>query len=302
MRVLVSGATGFIGTALCSSLVGDGHQVIALSRNAESARSKLPGVSEIHTWKDVISPPPSVAVEGADAVVNLLGESIRGLWTSSRKKALYDSRIKSTKSIVKAMAGLPSRPKVLISASAVGYYGDRGDEVITEACPPGSGFLSELCVDWESAAMKASDHGTRVVTLRIPPVLGADGGMLPALLPVAKLGLFGRLGSGAQWWPWAHIEDITGIARFALANELEGPFNAVSPNPVCQKNFAQTLGRLLNRPSFIRVPASLLGLAGEMADEVLGSRRVLPKRAMEAGYVHSYADLLTALSQILGKL
>ncbi len=302
MRVLVSGATGFIGSALCNSLIGDSHQVVALSRDAESARSKLPGVSEIHTWTDVASQPPTAAVEGADAVVNFLGENIRGLWTSSKKKALYDSRIKATKSIVKAIAGLSSRPKVLISASAVGYYGDRGDEVITETSPPGSGFLSGLCVDWESAAMKASGGATRVVTLRIPPVLGTDGGMLPALLPVAKLGLFGRLGSGAQWWPWAHIEDITGIVRFALANELEGSLNAVSPNPVRQKDFARTLGRLLNRPSFLRVPSPFLGLAGEMADEALGSRRVLPKRAMEAGYVHSYADLLTALSHLLGKL
>jgi uncharacterized protein (TIGR01777 family) len=194
-----------------------------------------------------------------------------------------------------------SSPKVLISASAVGYYGDRGESEITERTGPGTDFLSDLCVQWEKEAIRASKLGIRVVTLRIGLVLGLEGGMLPALLPAAKLGLFGRLGSGKQWWPWIHADDVVGLARFALANEVHGPINATAPNPVRQKDFARTLGRALGRPAFMMVPGFLLALAGGISNETLKSQRAVPRASLTAGYSFAYGDLATALLRELGR-
>jgi uncharacterized protein (TIGR01777 family) len=300
VRVLVTGATGFLGRKICASLAGDGHRTVALSRNAGAARAKLPEAGELLSWDPISSPPPAESVEGTDAVVNLVGESVVGLWTASKKRSLRESRIKSTRNLVRAIENTPSPPKVLISASAVGYYGDRGENEITEQCGPGADFLSDLCLDWEREAHRAAEFGARVVSLRIGLVLGREGGMLPALLPAAKLGLFGRLGSGKQWWPWVHADDIVGLVRFALANKIEGPLNATAPNPIRQKDFARTLGRLLGRPSFLPVPSFVLLLAGGLSGETLRSQRVMPKVALNAGYEFRHADLVTALSQLVG--
>ncbi len=302
MRVLVTGATGFIGRRLCRSLIADGHHLAALSRNAQSAKAKLPEVGEILTWDPGIAAAPVESLEAADAVINLAGESISGLWTKAKKKAIYDSRILTTRRLVAAIGRTSRKPKVLISASAVGIYGDRGDAAITESSPPGSGFMTDLCAAWEEEAARASNDGLRVVLLRTGLVLGGDGGMLRSLLPLANLGLFGRLGSGKQWWPWVHIEDVVTMMRFALANEIGGPLNATSPNPVRQKDFASALGRLIGRPSFVMVPGFLLSFAGDLSREVLDSRRILPQKAAHAGYKHRYSDLLTALSEALGRI
>ncbi len=302
MRVLMTGATGFLGRNMCRSLIGDGHEVVAFSRNAESARRKLPGVSDAITWNPVDAPPPVDVFEGADAVINLAGENLFALWTPSKKRAVRRSRIESTKNVVSGIAGVSAKPRVLISASAVGYYGDKGDESIVESDPPGSGFLSNLCEEWESEAARAADHGVRTVMLRTGLALGPGGGMLPAVLPVAKSGLLGSIGSGRQWWPWVHIDDIVGTARFALANEVQGPLNVVSPEPVRQKEFARTLAGLLGRPAFMKVPAFVLRLAGGVAEESLASQRVIPKKAAEAGYKHRYSDLRAALSDLIDKM
>jgi uncharacterized protein (TIGR01777 family) len=302
VRVFVIGATGFIGRRVSRALMGDGHRVVAVSRDAESAKSRLPDVPEILTWDPATGAAPGGPFEGADAVINLAGESIAGLWTKSKKRRILESRVVTTRRLVSAIEHGPRKPKVLISASGVGIYGDRGDEVVTEAAPPGAGFMADLCVAWEREAARASELGVRVAVLRIGVVLGAEGGALPSLLPAAKLGLLGRLGSGRQWWSWVHIEDVVGMARFALANEVRGPLNAVSPNPVRQKEFASTLGRILGRPSFLVVPATLLALGGELASQALESTRAMPRAAAQAGYKHSYPDLTAALSRELGRI
>jgi uncharacterized protein (TIGR01777 family) len=302
VRVYVVGATGFIGRRVCRALVRDGHHVVALSRNAQSAKARLPYVPEILTWDPGTAAAPGGGFEGADAVVNLAGESVAGLWTKSKKRRIRDSRVVTTRRVVSAIERAPRKPRLLVSASGVGIYGDRGDEVITESTPPGAGFTADLCVSWEREASRASEDGLRVVLLRIGVVLGAEGGALPALLPAAKLGLLGRLGSGKQWWSWIHIEDVVGMVRFALANEVEGPLNTTSPNPVRQKEFASTLGRLIGRPSFLVVPGFLMALGGEFSKQALESARVLPRAAVQAGYKYSYPDLLSALSKELGRI
>jgi uncharacterized protein (TIGR01777 family) len=299
VRVLVTGATGFIGRKICGALSGDGHQIIALSRNAESARTKLPEAHEVIVWNPVSSPLPLSALGGIDAVINLAGESVMGLWTASKKDSLRESRIKSTGRLVNAIRESSPRSKVLISASAVGYYGDRGEEDLFEGARPGAGFLSDLCAAWEEEAGRAAGLGVRVVTLRIGLVLGHDGGMWPPLMKAARLGLSGSLGSGKQWWPWVHVDDVVGMARFALANDIEGPVNVTSPNPVRQKEFARTLGRVIGRPSFLRTPALFLALAGGAAAGSLDSIRALPGAAARAGYNHRYPDLVTAITQLI---
>ena len=301
MKVLVAGATGFIGRTLCLSLARAGHEVIALSRNSESARRRLPWLGSVHDWDPVAEPAPGAAVEGTDAIVNLVGESVAGVWTARKKRFIHDSRIKSTANLVAGLERAGARPKVLISASAVGYYGDRGEEKITESTPPGSGFLSDLCVRWEGEALRAQALGVRVVILRIGLVLGEAGGLLRSLLPAARIGLLGPLGPGAQWWPWVHIADVAGMARFALAHEIKGPVNVTAPDPVRQKDFARMLSRLLGRPSFMRVPSFLLDLAGGVAADSLKSIRAIPQAARQAGYSHLYADLVTALCDLTGR-
>jgi uncharacterized protein (TIGR01777 family) len=301
VRVFVTGATGFIGRRVCRALIGDGHDVVALSRNVESAKSRLPDVPEILAWDPSTAEAPGGGLEGADAVINLAGESVVGLWTKSKKRRIRESRVASTRGVVSAIERARHKPKVLISASGIGVYGDRGDEVISESTPPGAGFTADLCVEWEREASRASAYGVRVVLLRIGVVLGAEGGTLRSILPAAKLGLLGRLGSGKQWWSWVHIEDVVGLTRFALANELQGPLNATSPNPVRQKEFASALGRLIGRPSALFVPGFLLALGGEFSTQALESMRVVPRKAVRAGYKHRYPVLLTALSNELGK-
>jgi hypothetical protein len=276
MRVAITGGTGFIGRRLAESLAAGGYSVNAVGRERE------PGE--------------------ADAIVNLGGEPIAQRWTREAKKKIRESRIMGTRRLVQALSQLEKRPGVLVSASAIGYYGNRGDEILTEASAPASGFLAELCKEWEREAEAAEPLGIRVVRLRIGVVLGA-GGALARMLPPFKMGVGGRLGSGKQWMSWIHIDDVAGLIRFALEQPLlQGPVNATAPNPVTNAEFTGILARALGRPAFMPVPAvALKTLFGEMSSVLLDSQRVLPRAAESAGYSFKFPELAGALNQILTK-
>jgi uncharacterized protein (TIGR01777 family) len=301
MNILITGATGFVGRRLCEMLHQAGHTVRALSRDSVAAKQRVPLLKEVFPWNPLQELPPLQAFEGCDAVINLAGESIAGRWTAPKKQLIRDSRVLGTKNLVNALAQLSSRPKVLISASAIGYYGDRGEETLTEDAAPGSDFLAQVCRDWENEALKAESLGMRVVRLRIGLVLGRGGGTLQALLPLFRVGLGGPLGSGRQWWSWIHRDDLCRLIVQILANEnVSGPINATAPQPVRQKEFAQVLGRVLRRPAFLPTPAFALKIAlGEFADGILASQRVLPRRAQEMGYRFQFEELEGALREIL---
>jgi len=275
--------------------------VRALSRDSVAAKQRVPHLKEVFPWNPLQELPPLQAFEGCDAVINLAGESIAGRWTAPKKQLIRDSRVLGTKNLVNALAQLGSRPKVLISASAIGYYGDRGEETLTEDAAPGSDFLAQVCRDWENEALKAESLGMRVVRLRIGLVLGRGGGTLQALLPLFRVGLGGPLGSGRQWWSWIHRDDLCRLIVQILANEnVSGPINATAPQPVRQKEFAQVLGRVLRRPAFLPTPAFALKIAlGEFADGILASQRALPRRAQEMGYRFQFEELEGALREIL---
>jgi uncharacterized protein (TIGR01777 family) len=301
MNILITGATGFVGRRLCEMLHQAGHTVRALSRDSVAAKQRVPHLKEVFPWNPLQELPPLQAFEGCDAIINLAGESIAGRWTAPKKQLIRDSRVLGTKNLVNALAQLSSRPKVLISASAIGYYGDRGEETLTEDAAPGSDFLAQVCRDWENEALKAESLGMRVVRLRIGLVLGRGGGTLQALLPLFRVGLGGPLGSGRQWWSWIHRDDLCRLIVQILANEnVSGPINATAPQPVRQKEFAQVLGRVLRRPAFLPTPAFALKIAlGEFADGILASQRVLPRRAQEMGYRFQFEELEGALREIL---
>jgi uncharacterized protein (TIGR01777 family) len=301
MNILITGATGFVGRRLCEMLHQAGHTVRALSRDSVAAKQRVPLLKEVFPWNPLQELPPLQAFEGCDAVINLAGESIAGRWTAPKKQLIRDSRVLGTKNLVNALAQLSSRPKVLISASAIGYYGDRGEETLTEDAAPGSDFLAQVCRDWENEALKAESLGMRVVRLRIGLVLGRGGGTLQALLPLFRVGLGGPLGSGRQWWSWIHRDDLCRLIVQILANEnVSGPVNATAPQPVRQKEFAQVLGRVLRRPAFLPTPAFALKIAlGGFADGILASQRALPRRAQEMGYRFQFEELEGALREIL---
>jgi len=303
MRVLVTGVTGFIGSALCRGLAEEGHEIIGLSRNPQSARQRLGQLQQAFLWDARTSAPPAQALQAVQAVVNLAGESVIGRWTDSKRQAIYDSRVLGTRRLVESMAAAGSRPRILICASAIGYYGCCGDRVVTEDCPPGDDFLARVCRDWEREAAKAEALGLRVVLIRIGVVLGPGGGALQAMAPLFRLGLGGPLGNGRQWWAWVHLHDVTGLIAFALQNDsVTGPVNAVAPNPVQQKQLAKTLGAVLHRPALLPVPRFALKLtAGGFANELLASRRAVPKRAEGLGFQFRFPQLEAALKDILGR-
>ncbi len=282
MRILVTGATGFIGRALTSALTARGDEVVALTRNPQTARAALPELAAAWRWRPVDEPAPAEAFAGVGAVVNLVGETTAGRWTPAKRRAILETRETATRNLVAGMRG--ADVGALVSGSALGYYGDRGDEELTEDSEPGRGFLAEVCVRWEEAAAAAAP--ARVVFLRTGLVIGPGGGMLASLLPLARLGLSGPLGSGGQWWAWAHLDDVVGLALHALDSPgVAGPLNISAPAPARQREFARALGRVLRRPARLPAPSLALRLAlGGFAEEVLSSRRMLPARALASGY------------------
>lgn len=303
MKVLVAGATGLIGTELIRTLVADGVGVHALVRDTVRGAAQLPAGATLFAWDAVGGPPPAVAFVGVDAVVNLVGESIAGgRWTDARRKQLRDSRIVSTRALVGELRTLASKPRVWVAASAVGYYGDRGDEILTEASAQGAGFLAELARDWESESLRAAELGVRVVITRNGAVLARQGGFLRKILPVFRLGVGGRVGPGTQWFPWIHIQDEVALIRHAIASEgVSGVINAVAPEPVTNRELTAALGEVLSRPTVLAAPAFALRLAmGGMADELLlGSQRVMPVRTLEHGFKFKYPLLRAALKNLL---
>jgi uncharacterized protein (TIGR01777 family) len=293
MRILVTGGTGFIGQALCPLLGAAGHQVVLLTRRSGA---KLPGgVSSAVTRLD--------AVDAAefDGVVNLAGAPIgEGRWTAARRRLLLESRVATTSGLVQWMQRSPSRPTVLVSASAVGYYGEQGDTPVVEDTPPTPGFTHDLCAAWEREADKATALGVRVCRMRIGVVLDRDGGALAKMLPAFRMGAGGRLGSGRHWFPWIHRQDLIAICEWLLGNgEARGAYNCSAPNPVTNAEFTRALGRALGRPTMLPMPeAALRLLFGEMSELLLVSDRMLPQRLLAEGFRFRYPKLEAALEAI----
>lgn len=301
MKIVLAGATGFLGRPLVAALGSAGHGLVSLTRRPRGRG----GAREVAWTPDGSAGPWAAEIDGADTVVNLAGESIAGgRWTDSRKQALRDSRLLSTRSLVAAIEQAARRPGLLLSSSAVGYYGPRGEERIDEREGPGDDFLATLSVEWENAALAAARLGTRVVLLRTGLVLERDGGALAAMLTPFKLGAGGPLGSGRQYWPWIHRDDWVALASFLITRpEASGPVNATAPEPVSNEEFSRTLARVLGRPCLFRAPAFLLRLAmGEMAEALLlEGQRVVPARAEEMGFSFRYRELEPALRAIFSR-
>lgn len=304
MHVIVTGATGFIGRSLCAALAAARHRYTALTRDPGRAEGRLPRGARILAWDPNQGGDWQEAVAEADAVVNLAGEPIAGRrWSSEYKQRLRSSRLDATRAIVDALKVSERPDLVLINASAVGYYGDRGSQTVTEQTPPGQDFLAKLCVDWEAEARGAEGHGVRVVLPRMGIILGEGGGALERMVPVFRWFAGGPLGSGRQWVPWIHLDDVVRMMIWALENPaVKGPVNFTAPTPVTMREFAAALGRALRRPAFAPVPGFALRLmVGEMAEALLTSQRAIPEVAQRLGYQWKYPLLEPALRAILSK-
>ncbi len=301
MKFLVSGATGLIGQKLCRRLQAEGHHVTILSRSLEKGQ-RLGFATFV--WQPEQEAPESKAFADVDVVVHLAGEHIAAeRWTEEHKRRIRASRVLSTRNLIAGMQAATSKPKVFICASAIGFYGDRGEEILTEQARPGTGFLSEVCQQWEAEAATARALNIRVVQSRIGVVLAApnEGGALPQMLPAFKFGLGASLGNGTQWFPWGHVDDVVGILHHAIFNEtISGPINTVAPNAVTNAEFTETLAAVLQRPAFFAAPRFLLRLGlGEMADLLLASAHVVPEVALTTGYRFRFPVLKPALVELL---
>lgn len=300
MHVVLFGGTGFIGRQLTDDLLACGYRVTIVARNMAKARSGNTDAQYVE-WDYQTPLEELCTIHHADAIVNLAGQSIGShRWTKAVKRKILESRVATTRLIVQGINQSILEPKVLINASAVGYYGPRRDELITEKEPPGNDFLASVCRAWEEEAYKVGKEQTRVVTLRIGLVLGSEGALKRMVLPF-KLFIGGPLGNGNQWMPWVHIRDLTAMFRFVLEQEaITGPVNGTSPNPVTMKEFARTLGDVLHRPSQLRVPEWGLRLAlGQMSELLLHGQRAVPEKLLQAGFAFRYPDLQSALESIL---
>jgi len=301
VKVLVTGATGTIGQALCDALFARGDTVVGLTREPGRARLANPRVTW-HKWDPTLERPDPAAFEAVEGVIHLLGERIDQKWTNEAKQRIMESRRQGTHNLVGTLESLQSPPKVLVSQSAVGYYGDRGAEEVDEDDGPGSSFDSEVVKAWEAAAHELDGKGIRLVITRTGQVLSTEGGMLKEMLPPFKLGVGGPLAGGEQYLSWIHIDDEVGILLWALDNEgVSGVVNASSPNPATNKDFSKALGQALNRPAIMPVPGLVLDLkfGKEFGGVLRGGQKVIPKRTEELGYQFSYPDLDNALRDLL---
>lgn len=299
MNVAVTGASGFVGARLVDELLKAGHTLHAIGRRRSTG---LPPAVQFSEWPSAQSEPPAASLATADAIVHLAGEPVAQRWTPEVKERIRSSRVDGTRNMVNALARQARRPQVLVSASAIGYYGSRGDEILNEDASPGEDFLARVTVDWEAEATKAERLGIRVVRLRIGMVLG-EGGALAKMLPPFRLGLGGRLASGRHWISWIHIDDVIGLIKFALENPaVQGPVNTTAPHPATNAGFTKELAAALHRPAIFPVPPLALKIMfGEMADVLLGSQRVLPKAAQNAGFQFRHPELEAALVRLLSK-
>jgi uncharacterized protein len=301
MRVLVTGASGLIGSALCDALLARGDEVVGLTRDPDRARPKNPTV-RWHAWRPTTERPPAAALEGIDGVVNLVGEEINQRLTDQTKVRIRESRLVGTRNLLQGISASPTEPSVFVGQSAIGYYGDRGAKILDEESMPGEGFTAEVPIDWEAAERDAEGFFDRVVIFRTGLVLSKDGGLLKQLLLPFKLGVGGPIAGGEQFMSWIHIEDEVGLILWALDDHrVWGVINATAPNPATNREFSQALGRALGRPAVIPVPklavAALRG--GELADAVAGGARVLPRRALDLGYEFRHPELDEALRSAL---
>jgi uncharacterized protein (TIGR01777 family) len=300
MRVLVTGATGLIGSTLCEALLARGDEAVGLSRDPEKAREKSPRVRWF-AWQSTLERPPAEAFEGVDGVVNLVGEPINQRWNEESKRRILESRTISTRNLIAAIAALERKPNVLVSGSAIGYYGDRGDTVIDESATPGTGFAAEVSVEWEAAAHEAEEL-LRLVIVRTGLVLDPRDGLLKQLLTPFKLGVGGPVAGGDQYMSWVHIDDEVGVLLWALDHdEVTGTINATAPEPATNKELSKALGRALGRPAVVPVPGFALSLllGSELAETVKGGARVLPQRAQDLGYEFRQPQLDAALKDLV---
>jgi uncharacterized protein (TIGR01777 family) len=302
MRVLVTGASGRIGTALCDELLGRGDEVVGLTRDPVKAGAAQPQITW-HAWEPTLERPADAAFEGVDGVVNLVGEKINQRWTDDAKRKIMETRRTATHNLVGAIEGLATKPKVLVSQSAVGYYGNRGDETLDESSSPGEGFDASVCVEWEKAAHEVEAAGVRLAIVRTGQVMETEGGILGELLLPFKLGLGGPLAGGKQWVPWIHLSDEVGILTWALDTEsVSGVVNGTSPNPVTNKEWSKALGKALGRPAVLPIPgiAVEVKFGREFGKVAQGGQRVLPRRTEELGYAFKYPEIDGALRDLVG--
>jgi uncharacterized protein (TIGR01777 family) len=303
MRVTMTGATGLIGPRLVQALHRRGDEVTVLTRNPEKARTALAGVEAVR-WGDPESEPaPAEALAGRDAVVHLAGEPVAQRWSDEARERIRASREAGTRNLVAGLRAAQPRPSVLVSSSAVGYYGKHGDEEVPESTGPGDDFLAEVCVAWEHEAQAAAELGLRVALVRTGIVLDPDGGALAKMLPVFRLGVGGPVAGGRQYMPWIHLEDLVGLYLRALDDAgWSGPVNGAAPQPVTNREFSKTLGRVLGRPAFAPVPElAVRALYGQMAEIVVEGPRAVPRRALELGYSFRFSQLEPALRSALGR-
>jgi uncharacterized protein (TIGR01777 family) len=303
VKVLVTGASGFIGSAVCDALLARGDEVVGLTRDPKRGRAANPAVLW-HPWEPLLERPPKQAFEGVEGVINLLGEKINQRWSDDAKRKIMESRRTGTHNLVGTIAGLERKPAVLVNGSAIGFYGDRGEAIVDEASEPPAegGFDAEVVREWEKAAREVEGTGVRLVIVRTGHVLDAGGGLLAQLLPPFKLGAGGPIAGGGQYMSWIHIDDEVGILLWALDNaEVSGVINATAPNPVTNKDLAKAIGRALNRPAIVPVPGFVLDLkfGSEFGGVLRGGQRVMPRRTHDLGYRFRFEELDAALADLL---
>jgi uncharacterized protein len=303
MRVLVTGASGSIGSSLCDALLARGDEVVGLSRDPAKARHTNPTVTW-HAWDPATERPPAAAFAGVDAVVNLVGEEINQRLTAEAKERIHDSRVRATHNLVDGILAASPSPPVLLSQSAIGVYGDHGEAIVDESSSLGEGFLAQVVIDWENEARRAESDGVRVVVVRTGLFLDPDSGLLKQLIPPFKLGVGGPLAGGNFYMPWIHRSDEVGILLFALDNQtVSGTINATAPNPVTNREFSKALGKALHRPSFVPAPrlAIVAMRGGELTEQITGSFRVVPRRVLDLGYSFRFTEVEPALRDLLEK-
>ena len=299
MNITITGASGLIGRRLLKNLGAAGHALTVVSRHAGT--NVPPGVGVV-AWDPMRGPAPEDAVRNANVVIHLAGEPVAQRWNEGTKRRIRDSRVVGTRNLVQALAKLRNTPQTLVCASAVGYYGSRGDEELREDSAPADGYLAEVCTAWEKEAVAAEAFGMRVVRVRTGVALDARGGALRRVLTPFRMGVGGKLGDGKQWFPWIHLADLAAMFQFAAENEVSGPLNGVAPIPVSNADFTQTLARVVHRPAIFPVPVFALKLLfGEMSEILLASQRVLPAAAEAAGFKFRFPELGAALEDLVGR-